>query len=152
MGPLVHDGEYSSDDNLVDGRGEESSIKEPGGGKSPVDSGCGLLDGVRLDGPLTDPVDDPEFCGSGSSSSQFSTSDQPGLGGTSFQSGAFFDDWSHGSHRFCDAAVPSPATSTASSRASDISRTPTGAARAKLITVRVSRIQILVLNRRIFEE
>ncbi len=80
----AHDGEYSSDDHMVNDLGgdtEELSVNYgPSGRKSPVDPG-------PLDGPLFDPVDDPGFCGSGSSSNQFSTSGQPGLG-----AGAFVDD------------------------------------------------------------
>ena len=90
---LAQGGEYSSGDHLVEEGDKESCDKnEPCGGKSPVDSGCGLLDGVSLEGPLFDPVEEPGFCGSWSSSNQFSTSDQPGLGGAFFQFGAFSDD------------------------------------------------------------
>jgi hypothetical protein len=89
----IHDGEHSSGDHEVNElHGESSANRGPSGRVSPIDPGCGLLDGAGLDGPLFDSVDDPGLCGSGSSSNQFSTSgrsDQPGLDGALFRSGAF---------------------------------------------------------------
>lgn len=70
---------------------------DPAEGSHPWTPGLGLLDGVRFDGTLFDPDEDPEFCGSESSSFRFSRCDQPGLGGAFFKSGVLFDDWPYGS-------------------------------------------------------
>jgi len=117
---------------------------ELGRGEPSFDLGCGPVDSAELDGALFDLVEDLGLC-----SPERSKSGNRGVVGALVWSAAFVKP---SSHRFCDAAVPSSATSTALTCTSCTSctlRTTTGAARAELMIKRIRKTRAKVMYRRI---
>jgi len=110
------------------------------------DLGCGPVDSAELDGALLNLVDDLGLCGP---DSEWTKSGNCGAVGALVWSAMFAsaNQSSLGpeSHRFCDVAVPSSATSTALTRTSCTPRATTGAARANLMRERIRKIRAKVM-------
>jgi len=128
-------GEYIGDDEL--GRGE-----------SPFVPGCGPVDSAELDGPVSvsDLVEDLGLC-----SPEWFRSCNRGSVGALVWSAMFANRSSHDpeSHRLCDVAVPSSATSATLTCTPCTPRTTTGAASAKLTVDKKRKSGAIAMYRRI---